>query len=261
MLCNSFPKSGTHLLMGIVGSVEPFRYYGGRASWYCLNRNRVDVHKRYSIQEVKKKLRAFLPGEIIRGHVEAHPEIIHFLAQSNLKHAFIYRDLRDAVISQFFYWEKGISADRWPFRYFNSLKNQEDKIRFLITGWPEKIPEGDFPERVDYPNVSERFSSNLAWLSEKNCVAVRYENLMLLDTRRAELTKLAKFLFNTDEPSQVCQTVNAMETGFDPTRSKTFRKGKTGEWKKYFSPETRRVFKEIAGELLITLGYEKDFDW
>lgn len=261
VLCNSFPKSGTHLLMEIVGSIAPFHYYGGRASWYCLNRNRVELHKRYSIQDVQQKLADFLPGEIIRGHVEAHPDIIQFLAQSHMKHIFIYRDLRDVLISQFFYWEKGISADRWPFRYFQTLKNMEDKISFLITGWPLKITGENFPDKVDYPNVSERFLLNLAWLSDENCLTVRFEDLISLETRRDGLNKIAEFLLNTDDPNRMKKAVRTMEMGFDPSRSKTFRAGKTGEWKKYFSSEHVQLFKECAGDTLMTLGYEQDLNW
>ena len=261
VLCNSFPKSGTYLLIEIVGSIAPFRYYGGMASWYCLNRNRVELNKRYSINDVLQKLKAILPGEIIRGHVEAQPDLVQFLAQSNVKHIFIYRDLRDVVISQFFYWEKGISADRWPFRYFKTLKNKEDKISFLITGWPFKTVGGDFPDEVDYPNISERFLLNLAWLSNENCLAVRYEDLISLEKRRAGLNSIAKFLLNTDDPNRVEAAVRDMEGGFDPSRSKTFRSGKTGEWRKYFSAEHVKLFKKYAGNTLITLGYEKDLNW
>jgi hypothetical protein len=52
-----------------------------------------------------------------------------------------------------------------------------------------------------------------------------------------------------------------MKRGFAPSLSKTFRKGQTGEWEKYFDSEHKKLFKKCAGEMLITLGYEKDMDW
>ncbi len=39
------------------------------------------------------------------------------------------------------------------------------------------------------------------------------------------------------------------------------RKGVTGDWKNYFSDKHKKIFKEIAGDLLIELGYEKDNNW
>ena len=44
-------------------------------------------------------------------------------------------------------------------------------------------------------------------------------------------------------------------------KSPTFRSGKTGEWKKHFTDEHKAIFKEIAGDLLVRLGYEKNNNW
>jgi len=40
-----------------------------------------------------------------------------------------------------------------------------------------------------------------------------------------------------------------------------FRHGAVGDWKRYFTDDTRRWFKEGAGELLVELGYERDANW
>jgi hypothetical protein len=53
-------------------------------------------------------------------------------------------------------------------------------------------------------------------------------------------------------------------TGRDPgqeNRKRFYRKGIAGDWKNHFKEEDKRIFKEIAGDLLIQLGYEKDLDW
>jgi hypothetical protein len=39
------------------------------------------------------------------------------------------------------------------------------------------------------------------------------------------------------------------------------RKGIVGDWKNVFTEEDKSGFKEIAGDLLIKLGYEKTNDW
>jgi hypothetical protein len=38
-------------------------------------------------------------------------------------------------------------------------------------------------------------------------------------------------------------------------------KGKRGSWREMFTERDRRIFKEIAGEFLITWDYEQDLDW
>jgi len=51
------------------------------------------------------------------------------------------------------------------------------------------------------------------------------------------------------------------ESSINPTKSPTFRSGKTGEWKKDFTDEHKQIFKDIAGDLLIKLGFETNLHW
>lgn len=44
-------------------------------------------------------------------------------------------------------------------------------------------------------------------------------------------------------------------------RKRFYRKGIAGDWKNHFNDEDKRVFKELAGDMLIRLGYEKDLAW
>jgi len=46
-----------------------------------------------------------------------------------------------------------------------------------------------------------------------------------------------------------------------PERSGTFRRGTPGAWQTYFTPAHKRLFKDVAGDLLIQMGYEADHDW
>jgi len=43
--------------------------------------------------------------------------------------------------------------------------------------------------------------------------------------------------------------------------SSRHRKGVSGDWINVFTGEDRRVFKEVAGDLLVELGYEQDDNW
>ena len=42
---------------------------------------------------------------------------------------------------------------------------------------------------------------------------------------------------------------------------RTFRKGQIGGWREEFSPEHVRAAREVAGTLLVELGYEADPEW
>jgi hypothetical protein len=40
-----------------------------------------------------------------------------------------------------------------------------------------------------------------------------------------------------------------------------YRKGVAGDWRNVYTDEERREFSELAGDLLVQLGYERDPDW
>lgn len=44
-------------------------------------------------------------------------------------------------------------------------------------------------------------------------------------------------------------------------KKSTFRKGVTGDWKNHWNDAHKKKFKDLAGDFLIELGYEKDFEW
>ena len=43
--------------------------------------------------------------------------------------------------------------------------------------------------------------------------------------------------------------------------NRTFRLGQIGAWRYEFNAQQKALFKEIAGQLVVDLGYEKDLDW
>jgi hypothetical protein len=57
------------------------------------------------------------------------------------------------------------------------------------------------------------------------------------------------------------EALRLLMAAIQPRRSATFRSGKSGTWRQYFTEEHKRLFKEVAGDLLIRLGYETDNDW
>jgi sulfotransferase family protein len=44
-------------------------------------------------------------------------------------------------------------------------------------------------------------------------------------------------------------------------RRRFYRKGVAGDWKNHFSEEQKAAFKQLAGDTLIALGYERDLTW
>jgi hypothetical protein len=57
------------------------------------------------------------------------------------------------------------------------------------------------------------------------------------------------------------KAMSVLVDAIQPKKSHTFRAGKTGGWREYFSDEHKKLFKDVAGDLLMRLGYEKTNDW
>ncbi|MDL1944847.1 sulfotransferase domain-containing protein, partial [Chloroflexi bacterium CFX2] len=62
-------------------------------------------------------------------------------------------------------------------------------------------------------------------------------------------------------PTRREKALSVLVEAIQPKKSHTFRSGKAGGWKEHFTEEHKKLFKNVAGDLLARLGYEKDDDW
>jgi len=170
------------------------------------------------------------------------------LIKNRIKTLFIYRDPRDQLIS-FIYWRKRLTLDKYSMDecIFSGI---EHGVRELYFNWPGIIG-------IDY-----FYRSFMPWIQSSIVYSVRFEDLVgprgggSLECQVRELENIAQHIGLSVTPEQV-KTVAENLFG----RFTTFREGQIGSWKKHFNEEHKKVFKHVAGQLLIDLGYEKDFDW
>lgn len=90
---------------------------------------------------------------------------------------------------------------------------------------------------------------------------VRYEDLHA--ETEAWRRRMYEFLdLDPDEAEAISAkslTTAGFKRGEDPTSF--FRKGEVGDWRNYFTDESRDWFNEEAGAELVALGYASDQDW
>ena len=100
-----------------------------------------------------------------------------------------------------------------------------------------------------------------------NYTEVKYEDL--LRRPHEEIARLLGFLGADASESLVRECVEAAsfenlsggrKRGEEDSTS-FLRKGVAGDWKNVFTEQDRQIFKEAAGDLLVELDYEKDYDW
>ncbi|MGC8856510.1 MAG: sulfotransferase domain-containing protein, partial [Anaerolineae bacterium] len=163
----------------------------------------------------------------------------------------IFRDPRDVVVSHVFYVTE-MEVRHVHHAYYKSLPDFEARLKVSILGRPEA--------GVEFPNIAERFAPYLDWLNQPQVLTLHFEDL-IQDRVRTLNRILDHFLARIPLRTPRDLILDSLEASINPTKSPTFRSGKTGEWKKYFTPEHKTIFKDAAGDLLITLGYEKDNNW
>jgi sulfotransferase 6B1 len=252
----SFPKSGTHLLDQILLGFSNVAPFSKRLHSFYAEYEGESGRKR-SPEQALMWLDSLSSGDIASAHLFARPEALERVCSPKFIPYFIFRDPRDVVVSHVFY-VTDMEARHVHHEYYQSLPDFNARLNVSILGRSDTGPEQS--QRVEFPNIADRFAPYLGWLERDEVLSIHFEDL--INDRVKELTRIMDHFIvcvPLDIPRQVI--LDSLEASINPKRSPTFRSGKTGEWSKYFTEEHKKIFKTVAGDLLVKLGYEKDEDW
>ena len=247
----SFPKSGTNLLRQVLAAFTRVGPYADR-SFDVFAAFDAETGAAQTAADAQKFLDALHPGDIAAAHFLAWSEIVAAVQSPRYINFFIYRDPRDVVISHVFYVTDR-AVEHVHHRYYNDvLTNFDDRLRTSILGLPEA--------EVDFPDIYGRYKPYLGWLDNPAVMPIRFEDFIL--NRGISLERvLNHYLHNLPLPVGREAMLAILEESIVPEKSPTFRGGRVGDWAKHFKPEHKELFKEVAGDLLVRLGYETDNDW
>lgn len=249
VLGNAMPKSGSHLLIQILEGltkIGPFVTPGFPPV------NRAEDNTKLPDARILAELRAMRPGDIRYGYLHAEEPWLSAVTGPGRAAIFVYRDPRDWVISQIFY-AKDMHEGHMLHDYYHFLPTMEARINASI--------EGVQTPAVSAPSVVERYSHYLGWLDTSGVLCLRFEDLIL--NRDAALLKILDFLatFNFQPSTSREAALSTLTRAIAPRQSGTFRKGQPGEWREHFTEGNVAKFKEVAGELVVKLGYEEGSNW
>jgi hypothetical protein len=247
---NSKPKSGSHLLLQILNGftrIIPYRYVEEEPIRTITREGR-----RRELNEILADLRALPPGVIGWGYLDPAPEIVSFLTQSGRVNYFIYRDPRDMLVSHV-HFATDMHEEHGMHAYYQSLPDFNARLKVAITGIDR--------DGLRMVSVKQRYESVFRWLETPGVLCLRFEDL--IHQREATLNKMLDEVEKTgyEIPVSRPQALQVLGEAIQPRKSRTFRSGKTGGWQQAFTEEHKKLFKEVAGDLLIRLGYERDNDW
>lgn len=177
------------------------------------------------------------------------------------------RDGRDAVISSYFFFLRGVpDTDDPPLprrirRYFPRLKNKHDVAGNLVPFIEEEMRRPRFGHHWGghvraYYDVAHPRMPMLKYEDMLNDGAEHVAQCISKltgdepDVRRAQAA-LDKYSFARQAKRQPGQE----------DRDRFLRKGQAGDWRNYFTKEAAEIFDHHCGEMLVRSGYEPDRSW
>ena len=247
---NSKPKSGSHLLLQILNGftkIMPYTYTTAEP----IRTIRKEGGRR-SVDEVAADL-ASIPNNVIGwGYVESSPENLAVLCEKGRVNYFIYRDPRDMLVSQVFF-ATDMHTGHGMHEYYQSLPDFDARLKVAITGIDQ--------DELKMVSVRQRYIGVFKWLEQGHVMCIRFEDL--INNRDKTLLAMLDEVEKTGYkiPTAREKALEILIEAINPKKSHTFRSGKTGRWTEHFSKENKELFKEVSGDLLTKLGYEKDNGW
>jgi hypothetical protein len=205
--------------------------------------------KFHDISSMVFELMPHYAHSVIKLHTKYSPENFAIIKEFLDKFIVMYRELRDMTVS----------------RYFHVI-NEESHRHYLLY---QQIPQED--GILHSMNIVRR--AFVSWVKDWHEVAmahpdaiieVRYEELHT--DVRGTMDRILRFLnIAVDDKLLEQMGLTQLKTPVDLkqslSRGDTKRKGIVGEWRNLFTQKHKDYFKEVAGQLLIDLGYEKDLNW
>jgi hypothetical protein len=246
----SVPKSGTHLLDQILLGFSRVAPYSLRLHSFYAEYEGESGRKRPP-ERALAWLDSLRPRDVASAHLVARPEAVAHVTTAAFLPYFIFRDPRDVVVSHVFY-VTDMETRHVHHAYYASLPDFGARLKVSILGRPEL--------EIEFPDIAARFRPYLAWLDCPQVLKIHFEDLMQERVRTLGLI-IDHFMARAPLARSTDAILQALEDSINPSRSPTFRSGKTGEWRRHFTAEHKDLFKSAAGDLLVRLGYESGNDW
>jgi hypothetical protein len=241
VLVNGSPKTGTTWVVNLIASIPGYRRVGNF---------RGDFKRYYDVQ----------PGDVVHGHEGCTGEVGKILEENKIQVITTLRDPRDQLVSRVFHIKRDENHS-WNKKLENL--DLDESIMVCIEGRP------GLPDMRSMIELAQDCCEN-----EELAFCVKYEDL-LADTI-GEFTGILEYLQIDLSPGLIAVIVERNQFARKTVGKKFwqqsrkpgqadpeshYRKGISGDWKNHLKEEHIEKIKEVAGDKLIELGYESDFDW
>lgn len=187
-------------------------------------------------------------GKIVSTHFDFEDDLARLLRkQLGFKLILMVRDPRDAVISDMHY------IQTWPGHPLKAkiTAMPDDKTRLIA------LIEG----RDGIRNIRDQILRFSEW--SRYAHTVRFEDAVGAAGGGSdeEQFNVIKTLFAYLDMPLCDREVRFVANNARSSKTQTFRTGKIRNWEHVYDREVKDAFREVAGNLLIDLGYEDNTDW
>ena len=263
VLANSMPKAGTHLAAALLQKLPHMKFSGRHHTFaeFELPSAR-PAEERQGLWEseidwkrLERALAAVNRGQYMTAHFGPLPRLTTALERLEYKTILMLRDPRDVAVSTVFYVTR-LKRHRLYERFNSEITSFEDRLMASIVGLSSDSRRG-------LVSINRRISRYKRWLDVPGVYACRFEDLIgpagggSQERQRAAIIGISAHVARPVGPDEADRL--AAKTW--SASSSTFRKGAIGDWRNHFTDEHKAAFKDIAGDLLVELGYESDLDW
>jgi len=205
-----------------------------------------------------------LPSDIfLHGHFLLSDPTLPYprMLDCDIHHIFLYRDLRDALLSGMSYDRNCVITKNRPMNAILNTMDELSAMKYLL----REQHDADKPGH-HLLTFKAGMETARRCLGDKSICSISFEAL-----KRDPVSELKRALANIGAPVDelaLAKTAEAnsfaKKSGREPgteNKSSLFRKGISGDWKNRFDEELKDMFKAFAGDFLIETGYEKDKNW
>lgn len=262
-ILNSVPKAGTHLLCraielfpGVRPGVQIRKVMEALAESFAGTDSvmvplGVETNTAVPFPCAQDGLRQLRRGCHGYGHFHYSDELVGLLFDLGIKTVLILRDPRDVAVS---HAQHIFRAPRHRLHGHFQTLSESERLMSCICGC---MVDGHWLRSTD-----ERFRAVMPWLSQPLNYTTYFEKLVGVagggshEAQMQELMNIGDHLELAFDHRDIKRIPGQL---FGNTA--TFRRGLIGSWRNSFAEEHKAAFKEVAGQLLIDLGYEKNLDW
>lgn len=239
ILTVTMPKSGTNLLQRIL-LLHPWL---SRAILPTLGRRNAEKWK-----DARTLLGKIGPGRVVSSHFDFDIDLARLVADElSYRVLLMIRDPRDAVLSDMHYIRTWSGHPQKSL--IEGMATDKDRLMALIRGQHGVRP------------IREQIMRFSGWADHAHLI--RFEDAVGAAGGGSDETQrqVIRGIYDAIGVPLADDKLEYIARNSRSAKTQTFRTGKIRNWEKVFDDDLRKAFTEEAGDLLISLGYEKDLNW